>query len=279
MTKLLYLTDRKHNKLIPDENGISGVFRQAGIEINISIWDETDWTLHPNILIRTPWDYPLKTHLFMDKLCLATKQGMNVIHSERIVRWNIDKSYLAQLAKAGQKVVPTYVEDGFNPESLAKYFKQYPTLVLKPRIGAGGRDTFKISLADDVSKVSVLLGSSVLVQPFVPEIETVGEYSFIFFGEEFSHAVLKKARPGEFRVQDGYGGTVEAYSPAKTEIKAVTAMLKSVNLNTVYARVDVVRQHGEFHLMELEILEPELFFRFFDNGMARFAQAVHKRLK
>ncbi|OGS15350.1 MAG: hypothetical protein A2234_01290 [Elusimicrobia bacterium RIFOXYA2_FULL_58_8] len=279
MIPLLYLTDKTNAALIPDEAGIASVFAGAGMEIHVKVWDETDWEFYANILIRTPWDYALKRFLFLEKLARAARQGCNIIHCEKIVKWNIDKAYLVELAGAGHKVVPTYVENNFTPGLLVKYFEKHGTLVLKPRIGAGGRDTFKVSGEDDLSKTSALSGSSVLVQPFVPEIETFGEHSFIFFGEEFSHAVLKKARPGEFRVQGLHGGTVEAYFPPKAEIDEAAALLKSVNLDTVYARVDAVRLKTGFHLMELEILEPELFFRFCPEGMVRFAQAVRKRLK
>jgi len=279
MIPLLYLTDKKNSGLILDEAGIGRVLKDAGIEITVGVWDETDWNLHPNILIRTPWDYCLKPRLFLDKLRDATQLGRNVIHPEKTVKWNIDKSYLVEMCKAGHKVVATYLEDNFKPEMLAEYFKKHGTLVLKPRIGAGGRDTFRVSPDSELSKAAALFGQAVLVQPFIPEIETGGEYSFIFFNEEFSHAVLKKVRPGEFRVQNVHGGTVEAYFPSAPEIAEVSGILKSVNLDTVYARVDAVLCNGKFHLMELEILEPELFFRFSTNGMHRFAQAVLKRLK
>ncbi|HNW42936.1 MAG TPA: hypothetical protein PKI19_00425 [Elusimicrobiales bacterium] len=277
MLPLLYLTDGRNRDLIPDEAGIDRAFRAAGIEIAVKVWDETDWNSYANILIRTPWDYALKTGLFLEKLSGAAQRGANILHPEKTVRWNIDKSYLVELYRKGHKVVPTYIEDEFGPATPGKYFKKHGTLVLKPRIGAGGRDTFKVSPESAPSSYAALRGRSVLVQPFIPEIETGGEYSFIFFGGEFSHAVLKKARGGEFRVQDRHGGTVEAYSPSAAEIGEAAALLRG-GPDTVYARVDAVKRGGELLLMELEILEPELFFRFSRDGMARFAAAVRKRL-
>ena len=278
MIPLLYLTDKKHSALIPDEAGIAGAFAQEGVGLDIRVWNETDWSAWRNILIRTPWDYARAPGLFLEKEAAASAAGASVIHPEKIIRWNMDKRYLVQLSEAGHKVVPTHVEENFSAASLPPYFAKYGPLVLKPRVGAGGADTFKVFPGDEPGRLAPLAGVSVLVQPFVPEIETEGEHSFIFFDEEFSHSILKKAKPGEFRVQDAHGGTVQAYTPAPGEVEEVSAILKAVGLDTAYARVDVVRRNGGFHLMELEILEPELFFRFRPEAMGRFARAVRKRM-
>jgi len=278
MIPLLYLTDRKNRALIPDEKGIADAFAEAGVDIVIKIWDETDWSPYPYILIRTPWNYTRKAGLFLEKISEATRRGQTIIHSEEIIRWNIDKRYLTELSKAGHKVVPTHVEPAFRHETLKPHFDKYGTVVVKPVVGAAGRNTFKIAPQDDPLTASALFGSQALVQPFIPAIETEGEYSFIFFEEEFSHAVLKKAKAGEFRVQDDHGGSVAAYVPTSEEIAQTRRILKAVNRDTVYARVDVVKWQGEFHLMELEIIEPELFFRFSDGAMARFAKAVCGRV-
>lgn len=278
MLPLLYLTDAAHRDLIPDEKGIAAAFEAEGVEIDVRAWDEIDWTGWRNILIRTPWDYARRPGLFLEKLSAATAAGSSVVHPEKIVRWNIDKRYLARLWEAGHRVVPTRVEENFSAASLPGYFDAFGPLVLKPRVGAGGADTFKHFPGDDPATLAPLAGLSVLVQPFVPEIETEGEHSFVFFEGEFSHAVRKKARAGEFRVQDGHGGTAHAYGPSAGEIAEAAAILGAAAPDTVYARVDMVRRRGGFHLMELEILEPELFFRFRPEAMGRFARAVKKRM-
>ena len=279
MLPLLYLTDAANRELIPDERGIADAFRAEGVEIDARVWNEADWSGHRNILVRTPWDYALDPGLFLEKISAASAAGASVIHPEKIIRWNIDKRYLVELSEAGRTVVPTRIESRFSPACLPAYFSEYGPLVLKPRVGAGGRDTFKVFPGEDQARLAPLAGKQVLVQPFVPEIETEGEYSFIFFDETFSHAILKKAKAGEFRVQDDHGGTVHPYAPAPAEIAEAERILKSVGLDTVYARVDVVRWRGRLHLMELEILEPELFFRFCPEARGRFARAVRKRMR
>lgn len=278
MIPLLYLTCEKHKGLLPEERELPEIFAGLGVLADVRVWDETDWRGYPNILIRTVWDYTAKEKLFLDKIAQAEADGATIIHSPEIVRWNIDKSYLVQLRRAGHDVVPTGLEVNFSPAVLAGYFEKYDTLIVKPRVGAGGKNTFKISKNSDAGALNPLLGSSVLVQPYIPEIANCGEHSFIFFNEQFSHAVLKKPGKGEFRVQEIHGGTVESYSPTGGEIEQAAAILKAAALNTVYARVDMVRRKTGLCLMELEILEPQLFFDFSDQAKTRFAQAVRQRI-
>ncbi|MDT8287103.1 MAG: hypothetical protein RQ748_08355 [Elusimicrobiales bacterium] len=149
MLTLLYLTDAAHRNLIPDEKGIAAAFEAEGVGIDVRAWDGIDWTGWRNILIRTPWDYARRPGLFLEKLSAATAAGAAVIHSEKIVRWNIDKRYLVRLSEAGHRVVPTRVEEKFSAASLPGYFALYGPLVLKPRVGAGGADTFKVHPGDD----------------------------------------------------------------------------------------------------------------------------------
>lgn len=278
MKSLAILTDLKNKNLVPDEQGILKIFKDNGINPIVAIWDEVDWTQFKNILIRSPWDYSSKSDLFKKKITQAQKAGVNIIHSPEILYWNMDKSYLNELAKK-TNVVRTICVDKFNSDDTEKYFQELgETLVFKPKIGAGGRDTFKIHRNDNKDCLKVLDDTSALVQPYIPAIVDEGEYSFIYFDGEFSHSVVKTAKEGEFRVQDNHGGIVEKYLPNDDELVIIQQMVDSIPFKTTYARVDVVRYEGSFYLMEMEIIEPELFFRFSDGGMKRFAKALYSKL-
>ena len=278
MKQLTILTDIDNKNLVPDEKGLEVVFRQNGIEPNVVIWDQVDWTQFKNILVRSPWDYSSKSELFKSKINEAHAAGVNIIHSPEILFWNMDKSYLSELADK-TNVVRTICVESFNSKGILQYFEKLgSTLVFKPKIGAGGRDTFKVHKDDNTDLLRVLDGTSVLVQPYISAIIDEGEYSFIYFNGEFSHSVLKNAKEGEFRVQDDHGGVVKKYLPKESELKTIKQMLESIPFETNYARVDVVRHEGTFYLMEMEIIEPELFFRFSDKGMERFAKALYPSL-
>lgn len=278
MKQLTILTDLVNKNLVPDEQGMLQVFKNNGINPSVVIWDEVDWTQYKNILIRSPWDYSSKSELFKNKINEAHAVGVNIIHSPEILYWNMDKSYLNELA-AKINVVRTICVDQFDCGDTANYFNELGnTLVFKPKVGAGGRNTFKVNINDDKKNLKILDETSVLVQPFIPAIVEEGEYSFIYFDGQFSHSVLKNAKAGEFRVQDNHGGTVKKYHPTNDELVIIQQMLEAIPFATIYARVDVVRHEGSFSLMEMEIIEPELFFRFSDGGMKRFAHALYSKL-
>lgn len=278
MKNLTILTDLVNKDLVPDEQGLEEIFLKNNIKTNVVIWDQIDWTKSKNILIRSPWDYSEKSELFKSKLNEAHKAGCNIIHKPEVIYWNMDKSYLNELAEK-TNVVKTICIDNFEIKNIMGYFDELgDTLVFKPKVGAGGRDTFKIHKDEDKSLLNVLKNTSVLIQSYIPSIVDEGEYSFIFFNGKFSHSVLKNAAEGEFRVQDNHGGVVKAYTPKNDELSIISQMLASIPYKTIYARVDVVRHEGSFALMEMEIIEPELFFRFSEDGMSNFAKALYSNL-
>jgi len=272
MIQLLYLTDKDNLDLIPEERSELYKFKELGIEPIVKVWDEVNWNDYKYILIRTVWDYSSKSILFLDKIKSAEENGSIVIHSSSIINWNIDKSYLLEFQKMNLSIVETKVVNNLNADHVSLALKEFSNLVIKPKIGAGGKDTFIVNSTALLD--SSLLGQDVLIQPFIPEIQTIGEFSYLFFGGEFSHCVLKRPMKGEFRVQDDHGGSVMAFDPTIDQINNAKLYISSLPFKTVYARVDVVESCGKMLLMELELIEPELFLRFSKNGMNCFIESI-----
>jgi glutathione synthase/RimK-type ligase-like ATP-grasp enzyme len=155
---------------------------------------------------------------------------------------------------------------------------------LKPAVSATARHTYKLSLDNLDQHNSIfqkLIGERcMMLQPFQNDIEENGEVSYVLFGGEFTHAVLKKARPGDFRVQDEFGGTVELYSPNQNEIAFAQSAVNACNPVPVYARVDVIKDNdGKLCLVELELLEPELWFRLNPSSAKTFAYHIMNYIK
>jgi glutathione synthase/RimK-type ligase-like ATP-grasp enzyme len=276
MIQLLYLTDKDNPELIPEEQQELYKFKDFGIEPIVKVWDEVNWSDYKYILIRTVWDYSQKSKLFLEKLNFAQKNGSVVIHSSSIINWNIDKSYLLELQELNLDIVNTKVVNNLEMNHVSLALKEFSKLVIKPKVGAGGKDTFIVDSLTSLDKR--LLGQDVLIQPFIPEIQTQGEFSYIFFDGEFSHSVLKKPMKGEFRVQDDHGGSVSKFNPSTQQIQSAREYISKLNFKTTYARVDVVESGGKMLLMELELIEPELFLRFSNNGMEKFIAAIKKQI-
>ncbi len=279
MINLYILTERRFPNLHEDDSGLLSSLKKVGIHGIPTIW--TDFTLNTsaNVLIRTPWDYTHYYEKFFDVLNNIERSKCICINSIEILKWNINKKYLLDLENFGIKIVPTRIIYNFSLADIKRIEHDYHfPIVIKPLIGAGGKDTFLLHDRENIFFCQNLIGHDVLIQPFIESIKTHGEYSYVFFGNIFSHAVVKQNRPEEFRVQSEYGGTVTKYNPTKKELDMVYTILQKTNKYFPYLRLDLVYYQDNLVIMELEAIEPELFFRFSDNAVDVFARTIAQEL-
>ncbi len=275
MKALYILTDKEKPNLHHDDSNLLEALQKLDIKGHPVVWDETEIKENSTYLMRTPWDYPLKRERFEKLLDDIDQKKSQMINSTDIIRWNLNKSYMLELISREIPTVPTMIVNKFQLDDFQT--KDYP-IVAKPLVGASGRDTFLIQTKEDLKKCTPLIGKSVIVQPFVPSIQTEGEYSFILFEGTFSHAVQKCAKQGEFRIQEEHGGTVKTHTPTPEEITYVENLVEKLYKEFIYARVDLVRFENELQVMELEVIEPELFLRHSDQGTKLFAEAISRKL-
>ncbi len=248
-----------------------------------------DWAGFRCALLRSPWDYPDRFDAFsgwIDRVAAATR----LVNPRELVRWNLDKHYLAALAARGVAVVPTrYLEAG-GAVSLAELCDRagWTEVVVKPARGAAARDTHRVPRRDAAAHQAELerlvADRCMMVQEFQRDILGRGEVTLMVLGGTYSHAVRKVARPGDFRVQDDYGGSLHDYRPEPREVEfaeravAVAAALCGVGA-PVYGRVDLVRGNdGRPAVMELELIEPELWFRRHPPAAERVTDLLADRL-
>jgi glutathione synthase/RimK-type ligase-like ATP-grasp enzyme len=219
------------------------------------------------------WAYHLDTPLWLERLDAWEAASVPFANRVEVLRWNTDKAYLAQLAGAGAPVVPTLAVEAVTPQVLAQAADRFgPSLVAKPRISAGAHRTARIE--GGVAAGELPDGPS-LIQPFLPAVAEEGELSMIFFGGEFSHAVTKVARPGDFRVQPQYGSTLTRVAAPDEAFVAAHRVLEAAPANLAYARVDLIRvEDGSLALMELELIEPDLYLRHAPDRREAFAKAM-----
>ena len=283
----------KPNKITPyianilkEEQLLKVALEKQGISVEITYWDNPsyDWSATKAVLFRTIWDYFERFDEFWKWLVELNTQT-KLINSFDLIEWNIDKHYLNDLSKSGIEIVPTYFADkGCNMKLLeiAK-INQWKDLVIKPAISASAFKTYKIT-ANEIQGNEKLFNSLVqerdmLVQPYFETITKLGEASLMVFDGKFTHAILKKAQPGDFRVQDDFGGTVHNYIPTKEEINFAEKVFEVCKTKPIYGRVDIVWDNDKkFHLSELEIIEPELWIRNYPKSAERIAEAVDKIL-
>ena len=269
-----------------EEQLLKSALEKHGLIVDITYWDNPsyDWSKTKSVIFRTIWDYFEKFEEFLRWLDKAKCQTQ-LINSYELVKWNIDKHYLKDLSQSGIRTVPTYFAHQHTKETLADISKkmEWDDLVIKPAISAAAFQTFKI-LNDQINDKEELFQNlttnrDMLVQPFFETVSKFGEASLMIFDGKFSHAILKKAKKGDFRVQDDFGGTVHDYSPSTEEVEFALKVFKACKSAPLYGRVDIVwDQEKNIYLSELEIIEPELWIRNYPKSAESIAEAIKKIL-
>ena len=214
-------------------------------------------------ILGTPWDYTEAKEEFVAQLEALEAAGVAVCNPSAVVRWNADKLYLRELAERGAATIPTLWPEAPDAADVRAAFDHFgcDRVVVKRRVGAGAIGQASFRRADPALE-GWAMDQPAMIQPFLAAIQSEGEYSFIFVGGGFSHALIKRAPAGEYRIQSLYGGIEVPLDPAPADraaAEAVMAMLPFAQ-PPLYARIDMVRlDSGELAVIEAELIEPYLY--------------------
>lgn len=279
MRPIALATQAAHRDGYFDDKLALPAFQAKGMQAEFAVWNDpsVDWSRFAGVLIRSPWDYTQDAPAF---LAWLESLKVPVWNPAELVRWNLDKSYLLDLEAWDVPIPPTTRWDGTEDLDGVLAAEGWSDAVLKPMIGAGGRNTWRVTPknAAEIALQAKAAGGAYLLQPFAPEVLTEGEWSLIYFGGRYSHAVRKRAAKGEFRVQAEWGGTVHPEVPSEELCEAADAVMESVG-ESVYARIDLIETADDGPwLIEAELIEPELFLRADKKAAGRLAAAVLEQL-
>ena len=271
-------------QLSVDDSALARALEREGVHARPAVWDDAaeDWSAFSGVLIRSCWDYHLKPAAFEAWLSELERRKARVFNPLPTLRWNLSKTYLKECADAGVPVVPTaWLPPG--PADLESELRArgWGQAVLKPVVAAGGFGVRRLSPGATTEAQAALSSEGArgaMLQPFLPEIQSEGEWSFIFIDGAFTHAVLKTAKAGEFRIQEEYGGDARAQAPAAELVAQARAALARVTRPWLYARVDAVRSSGALLISEIELLEPSLYFAQGPAAADRLARALAREL-
>jgi glutathione synthase/RimK-type ligase-like ATP-grasp enzyme len=260
--------------------------KHAIASVRIDWADPTvDWSGFDAALFRTTWDYFDRFPEFSDWLARVETQT-RLLNPTDLLWWNIDKHYLADLEKRGVPIVPSRFLEKGSTVPLKTLLQEcgWDEAVLKPCVSGGARHTYRLNRETATGREALaqelLQTEALMLQPFVPEIMTAGEDSLMVIGGRYTHAVRKIARSGDFRVQDDHGGTVHPLTPDVEQIAFAERAVAACSPAPLYARVDTVRDsHGTLALMELELVEPELWLRCHPPAAEALADAVAEKLR
>jgi glutathione synthase/RimK-type ligase-like ATP-grasp enzyme len=267
----------------PDDAHLAVSLKRLGIEPTACTWNDpsVDWSRFDAVLMRTTWDYFKHYATFMQWL---ERLPIPAINDANLLRWNSEKRYLLDLEQQGVEIIPTrFTAAAGLGATLATMAGR--EVVIKPTVSGAAWHTLRgvvgdVTFGEAVARLPLEI--DYMVQPFVPEIVSEGEWSLLFFDGRFSHAVIKRAARGDYRVQADHGGTVESAEPSAEIIASAQQPLVATAAigyaDHAYARVDGVVVNGRFQLMELEMIEPSLFLADRPDAAERFAGNLRRRL-
>ena len=286
MTKPLVLlaTCADYAQLIADDLLLLEALVRRGIDARPAVWDAwaERWDLADLVLLRTVWDYHLRCDEFLAWIERVEGQA-EILNPPDVVRWNAHKTYLRDLAEQGIPTVPTLWLEAGQSYDLAGLVTQngWGDVLLKPVVSAAAYETHRVSL-DDLSEDQahldrLLQSTAMMLQPYLADVEQQGEISLLYFESEYSHAVRRPSALVHGLDLADEGMAVQA-SPAQRHL--ADQILATLAETPLYARVDLAetQDHGLL-LLEIELIEPSLFFHHDPASADRFAKAIARRLK
>jgi hypothetical protein len=279
------VTYARQPELTDDDRPLIGALEKLGMPALPVRWDDESVALDAfqALVLRSTWDYHLRVAEFERWLTRVEQAGVPLWNPVALVRWNMHKRYLRELAEAGVMIPKTQWVNSGTAMQLRDVMdaEGWSEAIVKPAISASATDTSRVQADDagDAGRFDELLQrSDLLVQEIVPEVASVGEWSLMFIGGTFSHATLKRPRAGDFRVQQELGGSAVPASASTVAIATAAGIMSHLPHAPLYARIDGVVTPRGFMLMEVECIEPVLFFGHSPGSHDRFAHALKERL-
>lgn len=265
----------------PEPRQAAELLRSRGHEAQVVVWhDDLDWSAFDLVVIRSTWDYFERVAEFLawvDRVEVESR----IVNPASVIRWNVHKGYLAELGAAGVPVLPMLVlPHGSQEVAAAIAATGWEKVVVKPAVDGGARQAAlggatSAPLLEHAQRITAL--GDVVVQPYAAGIEE-GEVSLVVFGGEVSHAVRKVPAGGDYRVQAHHGGAELPHTVTEAELATARAALALAPAGVVYARVDLVEHEGVPTVMELELIEPDLFLRLGEHALERFVDVIEAQL-
>ena len=294
---IVILTDSRYEKpettdwyieqILLEDGLVQKALEEKGLKVIRKSWDakDFDWTQSRYAIFRSTWDYFDRFGEFFSWF-EKTRKVLEFINCPEIIYWNLDKHYLNDLKQSNINIPPTIFLEKGEQQSLNALFEktEWTKAVLKPAIAGAARETFLIKKEEYLNYEKelqrLIKKEAMLFQEFQHQIQSKGEMSLIMIDGKFTHAVLKKAKPGDFRVQDDFGGTVVDYAPNKEEIAFAEKTIAVCPKETTYGRVDIFYDNdNRLSLGELELIEPELWFRKHPTAADKLADAIFMQIQ
>jgi hypothetical protein len=281
MRRIAFLTLAERGDFVIDDELAVEPLARRGIEVETIPWDQpdTDWKRYELVVIRSTWDYQHHAETFLATL-EEIEAATRLCNSSAIARWNMRKTYLRELDQRAVPIVPTIWREGLARGGLRTLYDELGSdeAVIKPVMSGNAEGAWRLDRdhARDLAGVieAYFHGRPLMMQAFEQAIVKEGEFSLIYMGGAFSHAILKVPKADDFRVQEEHGAEIIAVKPEPALRAAGDAAMAAIGEKLLYGRADLVRHGKGFRLMELELVEPALYLRMDPGAPDRFADSI-----
>ena len=277
-------TDWYVEQVLKEDQLVMDALERLNLKVAKKDWADPnfDWSTTKTILFRSTWDYFHRFSEFepwLNKVSKLTK----LINPAAQILWNMDKHYMQDLAEKGLPIVDGhYIKRGATESLTAIHQKLgWTETGIKPTVSGAARHTYRLN-PDNYAEHEALFSKLIrdedfILQPFQKNVLTKGETSHVVIGGKYSHSILKMAKEGDYRVQDDHGGTIHDYAASESEIAFAEKAVATCDILPLYARVDVIWDNNDqLALIELELIEPELWFRENEFAADKLAATIKK---
>ena len=262
--------------LIPPMNDL-------GWDVSFIPWDLSDvnWDEYDIVLIRSTWDYQSRIQEFLKVLESIDKSKSLLLNPLPIIHQNIEKTYLIELEAKGIDTIPSIFQKKFNTEKVMQSFSDFncDKIIIKPVVGANADNIIlgsKFEIKSQLHEIkSVYSELPYIIQPFLNSVLKEGEFSLMYFNNKYSHAISKIPKEGDFRVQEEHGGKINIIKKVPKEIQNLAdKVIKILPKNCFYSRIDILLMHGKPKVIEVELIEPSLYFNLDPESSKMFAHEL-----
>ncbi|MDT0595694.1 ATP-grasp domain-containing protein [Glaciecola petra] len=282
MNRCAFLTMEQLDDFFVYDDLVKPYLNELGWQTDDISWHDvnTDYDDYDVVVVRSTWDYQAYPEAFLSCLKKIEASSANLQNPLKLMQWNFSKDYLRDLEMNGVAILPTLWRDKFILSETLEAFETFNTdqIIIKPRVSANADFTYRLTLEDlhtQANKIeSELNERSIMIQAFEKNVLAQGEYSLFYFASEYSHTIVKRPAIGDFRVQEEHGGQMHTIEPSAEMLLLAKQTLKALPEESLYARIDMLNTSLGMAIIEVELIEPSLYFNLDPVSPERFAKAL-----
>lgn len=285
MPRCAFLSTDNLEEFFVYDDLVKPFLRRLGWAVEDVSWKNkyVDYNQFEVVIVRSTWDYQDDPGAFLACLDSIDQSTAVLENSFQLMKWNLSKDYLKDLNANGVPILSTLWPQRYVEQDIRAAFSHFDCdkLVIKPLVSANADHTYLFTQQDlpalNHNLKATFENRPFMIQAFEESVQNEGEYSLFYFGGKFSHAICKTPAKGDFRVQEEHGGQLVSVKPNDAMLQLAERTNKALPTPALYARIDMLQTKVGLAIIEVELIEPSLYFNMDEDSASRFAQVIHEK--